>query len=126
MRPTPNNRAEEYRVTKGQYASDTQCGNNGMFRVPIDDEDGRIIRTIRTIASNGGGWEHVSVSIEEEQRCPVWAEMAIVKDLFWLPGETVVQYHPPRDQYINLHPYCLHLWRPIGVKIPLPPQWMVG
>jgi len=22
---------------------------------------------------------------------------------------------------VNIHPYCLHLWRPVGQDIPLPP-----
>jgi hypothetical protein len=47
--------------------------------------------------------------------------MAFVKDLFWLPTETVMQLHVPAAAHRNLHPYCLHLWRPIGQEIPRPP-----
>lgn len=40
---------------------------------------------------------------------------------------TVVASHPPVTDYVNFHPYCLHLWAPMdGIKIPLPPSWMVG
>lgn len=77
------------------------------------------------MVSNGKGWEHVSVSTLK--RCPVWEEMCFVKDFFWGAAETVMQLHPPESDYINNHPYCLHLWRPMdGVQIPLPPSWMVG
>ena len=40
------------------------------------------------VASWGGGWEHVSVSLA--RRCPTWEEMCMIKDLF-------VEYHPPRS-----------------------------
>jgi hypothetical protein len=52
--------------------------------------------------------------------------MAWVKDQFFEPGEAVMQLHPPRDQYVNNHPYCLHMWRPQREAIPLPPVTMVG
>lgn len=59
-------------------------------------------------------------------RCPTWEEMCWIKGQFWGPEDRVIQYHPPASEYINDHPYCLHLWRPIGAEIPAPPSWMVG
>lgn len=70
-----------------------------------------------------GQWEHVSVSLEH--RCPTWEEMCIVKNLFWDEEETVIQIHPPRSQYVNYHPFCLHLWRYRGI-MPAPPAIAVG
>lgn len=78
---------------------------------------------LRMKSAIGDGWEHVSVSLVN--RCPTWDEMCFVKDLFWSPEETVVQYHPRASEYVNNHPYCLHLWRPIGVGLPLPPPGLV-
>ena len=66
------------------------------------------------------GWEHVSVSTE--RRIPNWLEMAFVKDLCWAPEECVVQYHPPKSDYINCHPFVLHLWRWRRGEFPRPPQ----
>ena len=79
------------------------------------------------VASNGGGWEHVSVSPCNEKRkaCPTWEEMCEIKDLFWGPDECVIQYHPPKSDYVNRYPYCLHLWRPIGQELPRPPKEFV-
>ena len=74
---------------------------------------------LRVVASWGGGWDHVSVSIEG--RCPLWAEMCFVKDMFFHPGESVIQFHPPENKYVNQHPYCLHLWRPQEQEMPTPP-----
>jgi hypothetical protein len=82
---------------------------------------------LRVIASDGGSddhWEHVSVSLEN--RCPTWNEMSLVKELFWRDDETVLQFHPPRLKHINYHPYCLHLWRKVGVKVELPPSILIA
>jgi hypothetical protein len=102
---------EKSRVREGHYASATgDCF--GAFR----------LRGMVILASGGDAevpWEHVSVS--RQDRTPTWGEMAKVKALFWDDIEAVMQLHVPRSQHINTHPRCLHLWRPIGVEIPLPP-----
>lgn len=69
----------------------------------------------------GEPWDHVSVSVRDEGRCPTWDEMRQIKDLFFDDDETVVQYHPAKGQYINHHNTCLHLWRPTQSQIPMPP-----
>jgi hypothetical protein len=81
--------------------------------------------TYRCLASNFMGWEHVSVSLSKK-RCPTWEEMCVVKDLFWGPDDWVVQYHPQKSDYVNNHPYCLHLWRPINQELVRPPNILVG
>jgi hypothetical protein len=98
--------------------TDKSFGNNGVFDVLF----GHIKLAI--IASDGFGWEHVSVSTRH--RVPSWDEMCFVKSLFWDEEDTVIQFHPPKSEYVNQHPNCLHLWRPINQHIILPPSWMVG
>lgn len=75
---------------------------------------------LRVIASCGGGWDHVSVSLPN--RCPTWAEMAAVKDMFFKPDEMAVEYHPAESDYVNLHPFCLHIWRSQTETMPKPPK----
>ena len=75
------------------------------------------------IASWGGGWEHVSVSLKK--RCPTWDEMCMIKDIFWSDDECVVQFHPHKSEYVNTHPYCLHLWKKIGEDYETPPKHFV-
>ena len=93
---------------------------NGRFFTysPIDN------REMCIIASNGGDWDHVSVS--RTKRCPNWPEMCYVKGLFFEDDELVVQFHIPSRDHIDIHPFCLHLWRPIVVEIPVPPVGFVG
>jgi hypothetical protein len=92
----------------------------GAFKVrsPIDGGE------LRIIASNGMGWDHVSVS--RANRCPNWPEMEHVKRLFFRDDETAMQLHVPPSDHINYHPNCLHLWRPHAEAIPRPPAIMVG
>jgi hypothetical protein len=110
---------EQWRIRNGDYASST--GNDfGAFIIP-----GPNGRDLRIIASPGDAdesipWEHVSVSLPN--RCPNWPEMCFVKNLFWEEEETVMQLHPPKSRWINNHNFCLHLWRPLYLGIPLPPQ----
>jgi len=85
-------------------------------------------RQLLVIASNGEGWEHVSVSVRQGGRVhtPTWEEMAHVKSIFWDDEDCVIEYHPPRSEYVNFHPNVLHLWRPIDVPFPTPPSILVG
>jgi hypothetical protein len=126
MKSKPTPQVEACRLRSGPMASDERYGNNGQFIVYVPKSYG--IRLFIQI-SDECGWEHASVSLvdwQKAQRCPTWGEMCYVKDLFWEDEECVIQYHPPKSQYKNVHPFVLHLWKPVfeGV-IPMPPISMV-
>jgi len=127
------------RVEKGRFDG---RGHNGHFFIRCHG------KMLCVVCSNGGGWDHVSVS--RPSQCPTWEDMAAIKDLFFEDDECVMQLHPPNSDYVNNHPYCLHLWRPqtgaeiaaimssapglegiipypeTPAPIPRPPSWMVG
>lgn len=117
-------RLAAYRVRTGEYGTDDASGACGLFFI-----DGPCSHRLKVIGSDGSGWvecglegepwEHVSVSLPK--RCPNWKEMCFVKDLFWGDEEVVVQFHPPRSQYVSIHDTCLHLWRPKAGTFPMPP-----
>lgn len=115
-----------YRLRSGPMWSDDGNGNNGVFFIPRRPGQ----PPFKVIASDGAlddgqiEWEHVSVSLPD--RCPTWAEMCDLKAIFWDDSDCVIQYHPPRSDYVNNHPHCLHMWRPVGVELPRPPSLMVG
>lgn len=91
---------------------------NGAFQIPIRG------KMYRIIASDGLGWEHVSIS--NKAYTPTWEVMCDVKELFFKDEEVVIQYHPKKSEYINNHKHCLHLWKPKGVDIPTPNSFLVG
>lgn len=80
-------------------------------------------RSLTVMASAGGGWEHVSVSVTDS--LPSWTELDYIKRMFFRDDETVMQLHVPVSEHINCHPNCLHLWRPTDAEIPRPPGSMV-
>lgn len=119
---------ERFRLASGLYGSDATYGNNGAFLI----KSLKVKHNLYVIASDQAApgdtqrWEHVSVSIPGQNICPTWADMCFVKDLFWDAEDCVVQFHPPESEYVNRHPYTLHLWRPVGLEWTLPPKEMVG
>ena len=107
--------------------SDDSFGNNGFFMIPYHKPNEL---QYRVQASDGMGWEHVSVSIalpkREALRCPTWEEMCFIKNLFWDQEDCVIQFHPSKNEYVNRHPFVLHMWRPTDQTIPNPQKIMVG
>jgi hypothetical protein len=113
----------EYRLRNHPIlASDDSYGNNGAFEIPLEGPIAFVI------ASDGQGWNHVSVHVmvDGESETPTWDEMCAIKDLFWDEEDCVVQYHPPKSQYVNQHEHTLHLWRPTIQSIPVPNHLLVG
>lgn len=106
MKDAPNHAAEKFRNHAASYG--VVDSNNGAFEVPYGSKPH--VKVLRVIVSDGGGWDHVSVSLAN--RTPTWEEMCYVKDLFFRSDEVVMQLHPAKSEYVNFHPHCLHLWRP--------------
>jgi hypothetical protein len=102
-------------------ATSAKWGNNGAFVVPGPER-----HRLFVIASDEEDWEHVSISLHNKARLPVWTEMCYVKDLFWDEEEVVIQYHPAKTDYVNFQSSTLHLWKPIGIELPRPRHTMVG
>jgi hypothetical protein len=135
---------EASRITEGPMSSAPGSGRYGVFLVdsPVPGWQLALICDDGTNAEvpESLGWEHVSVSarslsgfikdkvarlIRARTRIPTWPEMVYVKELCWDPDDCVVQYHPPRSSYVNVHPHVLHLWRSRTQAVPLPPLDLV-
>jgi|SRR5215831_14238943 len=117
MRGAPNLRVQGFRLPDPNgvtYSEDI----NGMYLIPYAGVK------LTVIASDGAGWDHVSVSLRH--RCPTHEELEFIRGLFFRDDECVVQYSVPRREHINTHPHCLHLWRPQGRDVPRPPGELVG
>ena len=136
MRKNPTRKIEKYRVRTGVLASDESFGANGMFLIPskVLRVGQHVLPSCKVMCSDGSGWdsemmgdvawEHVSVSLEH--RCPTWEEMCVIKHVFWRDEENVLQYHVPREEWVNNVNHCLHLWKPVGVEVIRPPALAVG
>lgn len=115
---------DNYRIPGGQSPFQKMYGTPngskfGCFFIPYGSNNLLVIA-----APEDEQWQHVSVSLKN--RCPNWAEMSYVKELFWGDDETVVQFHPKKTEYVNLAENCLHLWRNTMAAHELPPWILVG
>ena len=105
---------------------------NSRISAPYKATDGFVATismpgwTGSVICSDGAGWEHVSVSPYKRRITPSWDDMCRIKDIFWHEDEAVIQIHPPKAEYVNNMPNCLHLWRCTYKDMVLPPSCLVG
>ena len=116
---------EASRQLHGRMGTPRDNGPQGAFIYTVEITGGKCI----IIADDGRDWvetglplpvwEHVSVSMKH--RCPKWTELEEIKREFW-DDQTVMQLHVPSVEHVNNAETCLHLWRPIGIEIPRPPQ----
>jgi hypothetical protein len=114
------NDLNQYRDMEWEFRATGTIGNadGGCFKVVHDGAE------LRIMASRGGGWDHISISLAD--RCPTWEEMEHIRKLFSLPNETWLQFGVPSKEHVNCHPYCLHWWRPLNREVKLPPSEFVG
>jgi hypothetical protein len=57
---------------------------------------------------DGRWWHHVSLS--RRSRMPSWDDVRHVKDVFIGRDRKAIQVLPAEAEYVNYHPFCLHLW----------------
>lgn len=76
--------------------------------VAYESDDGvRVLFSARTEA-DGKRWLHVSLS--RPNRLPTWSDIRKVKDIFVGRDRLAIQVFPRQADYVNIHPYVLHLW----------------
>ena len=73
----------------------------------ISGDDLRVLRSVG-IELDGRRWLHVSCS--RASRLPSWEDLRRVKDQFIGKDAVALQVLPRQSDYVNLHPYVLHLW----------------
>jgi hypothetical protein len=122
----------KYRVRVGEFGTDDAIGRYGAFQI-TRGRLGFVVIAASAEKEPEIEWEHVSVRAvelshkgnETGSRTPTWAEMCAIKALFWDEDECVVQFHPPKADYVNRHPHVLHLWKLKTSAFPRPPKGLV-
>ena len=51
---------------------------------------------------------HLSVS--HPIRYPTWDEIKMVRERFLPEDRAYAMYLPPKNEFVNVHPNCFHLW----------------
>lgn len=107
-------KANRWRIRDGKLGSDETAGWNGAFMVPLEGNIWQVI------ISDGMGWRHLSITNSQRRQLPSWNIMCRIKDLFFGDEDWAVQFHPAKDDYVNVHEFVLHLWQPLNEELPKP------
>lgn len=100
---------------------EAEAENDGIGGKYYDKYSGKFLNFIFSYQM---GWEHLSVSMPN--KTPSWEQMCMMKNIFWNEDEACVEYHPKKEDYVNNHKHCLHIWKPANEVLPLPPSILVG
>lgn len=121
---------EDIKKTMGMKIKAEKKNGFGGSIFPIEYKNGKVKivqdydKVLNFMFSWACGYEHLSVSTTV--KTPTWEQMCKMKDIFWAEDEVCMQLHPAKENYINNMSFCLHIWKPINEKIPIPPNLMVG
>lgn len=66
-------------------------------------------KELLVIVSIDAGFWHLSVS--HPKRYPSFDEIRDVRYKYLPNNITVAMLFPPKEEYVNLHPNCFHLWQ---------------
>lgn len=74
----------------------------------------RGLAVLLSLSTMDNGEQFIHCSLSRRSRLPSWDDVKIVKTTFL--GEDTEAFHivPKKEDYINVNPYCLHLWVPYG------------
>lgn len=79
------------------------------------------LRAIVTVDLVGDeDWLHLSVS--RKRRMPLWHDLLLARDELFGPERLFVQLVPPASAWLNMHPFCMHLFS--RVTGPTVPDWL--
>lgn len=82
-----------------------ESGGGGAWK-RIGDE--LMVTMSESLESDGRTWIHVAFS--RPTRLPSWSDMKRVKDAFIGKERRAISVLPRASEYVNIHPYCLHLF----------------
>lgn len=90
-----------------------EAGIRAEYMVPVKEGKVKTFHVIASIHRRPGLPDLEHVSVKGPKETPRWETMCVIKDLFWDDEDEVIQYHPKKSEYVNMHPRVLHMWREV-------------
>ena len=78
--------------------------------------NGLLVLATAAIMQDGREWLHVSFS--RKSRIPSYDDLQLVKREFIGNDKKAIMVFPEQENYVNIHPNCLHLWYSAENPIP--------
>jgi hypothetical protein len=94
-------------VSLGGWVMSPDCERVGRYELGLPGKGYVVI--ISGTVKEGRRWVHLSFS--RGDRVPDWEELKAIKGRFLGDEASAIQVFPPKSQWVNVHPYCLHLWQ---------------
>lgn len=95
-----------------EIKNDKRILNTGKAMFGFDSFEVKAMgNEFNVVASIEPNQEHISITLRHKKRIPTWEEMKAIKDIFFDAEEECYQVFPKKSEYVNLHPYCMHIWR---------------
>lgn len=92
-----------------------QMGKDGaMYRHLLSE-----VTVIESVAKEQDHRRWLHVSLAHPRRLPTWEEVKMVKSIWIGDDKDAFQVLPRQSKYVNIHPFCLHLYHCLDA-IPLP------
>jgi hypothetical protein len=91
--------------------------NRDGFHCVNENKELSVISSVAT-ELDGKIWQHLSCA--HPDRLPSWETLKEVKTIFMGRDYQAIQVIPSEKKYINIHPYCLHLFRCLDEPDPVP------
>ena len=98
-------------MVKGSIRKTEDGSIHVRYAIPIKEGKVRTFECIASIHKRPGNCDLEHVSVKGPKDTPRWETMCVIKDLFWDDEDEVIQYHPKKSEYVNMHKNVLHLWR---------------
>lgn len=70
---------------------------------------GMFVMASITVMERWGPLTHASISVTD--RHPTWQEISALRDLFFPDTIDVMMLMPKREDYVNVHEHCFHIWQ---------------
>lgn len=70
----------------------------------------RVIATLDMMPPEKGWGQLLHVSLSYADRDPDWTTIVMVKEAFYGDGVDAMMVLPRREDWVNLHDHCFHLW----------------
>jgi hypothetical protein len=100
-------RVEWHRIAPPDIIKDMHPGTRGYLRYVGDGHLSVLVGREVAPGYPGPMW-HLSIS--HADRYPEWDEIVEARYRFIPDQVRVAQLLPPRAEWVNLHPTCMHLW----------------
>ena len=94
------------RVLPANYAQQEDYANAAFYR----RQDGMTVIS-EVAVYDKRMWLHVSCAFADQ--LPSWTDLREVKTVFCGPKRLALSILPSEAEYVNIHPYVLHLWCPL-------------